>query len=114
MKTLIMYSRSYGCPFITVAKQVLGDFSIPYQEIYIDKDESAKQRVIAWTGFQSVPTLVVANAGDILPYEEPAPLEKGHSPRGINRGSMLTEASADQLKTWLVQHGFIEERALAE
>jgi hypothetical protein len=31
------------------------------------------------------------------------------SPRGINRGVMITEPNIDQLITWLAQHGFIEE-----
>lgn len=106
-KTLIMYSRSFGCPFITTAKRVLADYAIPYQEIFIDKDDSAQARVLAWTGFLSVPTLVVANAGELLPYAEISPLPKGASPRGIDRGAMLTEASGDELETWLRKHGFI-------
>ena len=35
------------------------------------------------------------------------PLAPGTSPRGINRGSMITEANIEQLEMWLVQHGFI-------
>jgi glutaredoxin len=106
-KELIMYHRTYGCPFVTVAKQVLRDYDVPYREIFIDQDMSARERVINWTGFQSVPTLVVTNPGEILPYEEPDYLERGFSPRGINRGSMITEPNIDQLTVWLKQHGFI-------
>ncbi|NWF70366.1 MAG: glutaredoxin family protein [Chloroflexi bacterium] len=108
-KELIMYHRTYGCPFVTVARQVLADYGVPYREVFIDQDAAARERVIAWTGFQSVPTLVVANPGELLPYEPPAYLEHGLSPRGINRGSMITEPSADQLTFWLKQHGFIAE-----
>jgi glutaredoxin len=109
---LIMYSRSFGCPFITVAKNVLSDYHVPYTEILIDKDAQAKARVIAWTGFQSVPTLVVAREGEQVPYTDVAPLDEGASPRGINRGPMITEASDDELKAWLVQHGFLSREAL--
>ena len=108
-KELIMYHRTYGCPFVTLAKQVLRDYNVAYREIFIDQDMSARERVVNWTGFQSVPTLVVANPGEMLPYEEPAFLERGLSPRGINRGSMITEPNIEQLTAWLKQHGFISE-----
>jgi glutaredoxin len=106
---LVMYSRTYGCPFITVAKRVLEDYQIPYRELYIDLDETAKARVLAWTGFLSVPTLVMAVTGQDLPYAEVAPLPSGASPSGIDRGAMLTEASAKQLLAWLKRHGFVDE-----
>lgn len=104
---LVMYSRTMGCPFINTAKNVLKDHAIPFREIFIDEDTEANARVLAWTGFLSVPTLVVAQADSDLPYEDPAPLAQGASPRGIDRGSMLTEASAAELTAWLKKHGFI-------
>ncbi|MBN8620868.1 MAG: glutaredoxin family protein [Anaerolineae bacterium] len=107
-RELVMYSRTVGCPFITVAKRVLDDYALPYREVFIDKDMEARERVLEWTGFLSVPTLVVAEAGSVLPYEAPAYLAPGASPRGINRGAMITEANIEQLSAWLVQHGFIE------
>lgn len=106
---LIMYSRSTGCPFVSLAKRVLDDYALDYHEIFIDRDEQARERVRDWTGFLSVPTLVVAPAGDILPVSDPAPIEKGISPRGIDRGPMITEPNMAQLLDWLKQHGFIEE-----
>lgn len=107
MYELVMYSRSSGCPYMSIAKKVLGEHDIPYSEIFIDKDPEAKQRVLEWTGFLSVPTIVVAEAGEILPYETPSPLESGASPRGIDRGAMITEARATELEAWLEKHGFI-------
>jgi glutaredoxin len=104
---LLMYSRSYSCPYITVAKRVLDDHAVRYREIFIDKDEVAKARVVEWTGFQSVPTLIVTTPGDLLPIAPPSFLAKGASPRGIDRGTMITEASADELTRWLRKHGFI-------
>lgn len=106
-KQLVMYSRTTGCPFITVAKRVLDDHALSYHEILIDKDMEARRRVLDWTGFLSVPTLVIAEVGEMMAYQMPTPLAPGTSPRGINRGSMITEANIEQLEMWLVQHGFI-------
>jgi glutaredoxin len=106
-KQLVMYSRTTGCPFITVAKRVLDDHALSYHEIFIDKDMEARHRVQEWTGFLSVPTLIVAEAGEVLPYAMPAPLPSGASPRGINRGTMITEGNIEQLEVWLTQNGFI-------
>ncbi len=106
-KVLVMYSRTYGCPFVSIAKRALHEHDVPYEEVFIDQDSDAKERVLAWTGFLSVPTLVVAEPGERLPYTAFAPLPEGASPRGIDRGPMLTEASADQITQWLQKHGFI-------
>lgn len=108
-RELVMYSRRMGCPYVTVAKRVLDDYHVPYREILIDMDDLARQRVLRWTGFLSVPTLVVADNGSDMPFQEPVPLPVGASPRGIHRGAMITEPSADQLTGWLAEHGFIAE-----
>ncbi|MCU0498498.1 MAG: glutaredoxin family protein [Anaerolineae bacterium] len=106
-KSLVMYTRTAGCPYVSVAKRVLEDYQVPYQEVFIDLDDAAKQRLLDWVGFLSVPTLIVAPIGEVLPYEAPAYLPKGDSPRGIDRGSMITEASHEQLLQWLIKHGFL-------
>lgn len=103
---LVMYSRLSPCPYVRTAKRVLERENVPYREILIDQDAAAKQRVIDWTGFQSVPTLVVARPGEDLPYEPPASLD-GASPKGVDRGSMLTEPGEITLENWLRHHGFI-------
>ena len=108
---LVMYTRTAACPFVSLAKRVLNDYALSYREVFIDKDDGARQRVLEWTGFLAVPTLVVANAGDVLPAEPPALLEKGTSPRGIDRGSMITEPNIDEFTRWLIKHGFISEAA---
>ncbi|MBN1285248.1 MAG: glutaredoxin family protein [Anaerolineae bacterium] len=107
-KELVMYTRTDGCPYITVAKRIFEREGIPYREIYIDHDPEAERRVREWTGFLSVPTLVIANPGEDLPYELVPPLPEGESPRGIDRGAMLTEGNAGQLKRWLRRHGFLK------
>jgi glutaredoxin len=106
---LVMYSRrTTACPFVSLAHRVLDEQHVPYRELYIDQDKTNEQRVLNWTGFLSVPTLIVARPGEDVPYEEPAPLAAGASPRGVDRGSMLTEPSEGQLLDWLRKHGFIE------
>jgi len=103
---LVMYSRTRPCPFVRTAKRVLDRENIPYREIFIDQDPEAEQRVIAWTGFKSVPTIIVARPGEVLPYEEPEPLT-APSPRGIDRGSMITEPGEVTFEKWLRKHGFL-------
>lgn len=106
-KELVMYTRTFGCPFVASAKRVLKKYDIPYREIYIDQNDEARERVLRWTGFLSVPTLIVAEPGADLPVEEPSPLPQGASPRGIDRGAMITEPSEAQFTTWLAKHAFI-------
>ncbi len=108
-KELVLYSRTTGCPFITIAKRVLRDYALPYREVFIDKDELYKKRVLDWTGFLSVPTIIVAHEGEDLPFEPFEPLESGRSPRGIDRGSMITEPNLEEFAQWLLKHGFISE-----
>jgi glutaredoxin len=106
-KELVMYSRTTGCGFVRIAKQVLKENKIPYREVLIDEDPQASLRVKIWTGFLSVPTLVITRPGEIVPITEPMPITPNNSPRGINRGSMISEASARQLLIWLQDNDFV-------
>jgi glutaredoxin len=106
-KEIVMYSRTYGCPYVRTAERVFARLKVPYREIHIDRDTDAKNRVVDWTGFESVPTIVVARPGEDLPCEQPASLARGRSPRGVNRGSMITEPTDEQLVDWLRQHQII-------
>lgn len=108
-KQLVMYLRTSSCPFVSLAKRVLNEYAVTYREVNIDQDDAAKARVLKWTGFMSVPTLIVAEAGEVLPYEPPAALAAGSSPRGIDRGTMITEPSQEQFTQWLQRHGFIDQ-----
>jgi len=105
---LVMYSRTRSCPYVRTAKRVLERENVEYREIHIDLDEDMKKRVVDWTGFQSVPTIIVAQPGEDVPYEDPTPLESGASPKGIDRGSMITEPGEIRLEDWLRKHGFID------
>jgi glutaredoxin len=106
-KEIVFYSRSYGCPYVSTAKRVLDRHHLSYREILINQVSEARKRVVGWTGFESVPTIIAAVKGHDLPCEPPDPLPAGASPRGINRGSMITEPSAAQLEEWLRQHAFV-------
>jgi glutaredoxin len=107
MKELVMYSRTRPCPWVRLAREALAHWDVPYREILIDQDATAQARLLHWTGFLSVPTLVVAAPGSDLPVTPPAPLPRGHSPMGVNRGSMLTEPTEAELHAWLRQNGFL-------
>jgi len=109
-KEILVYTRSLFCPYQRRADRVFERYNLTPRSILIDQDPEAEARVIGWTGFKSVPTIVVVRPGELLPYEEPAPLEVGASPRGIDRGSMITEATEEQLVEWLLRHGFISEK----
>lgn len=104
---LVMYIRTRGCPFMSTARLALARMQIPYREINIDTDEAARAWLLETVGFLSVPTLVLAHPGEDRPYAEPAALPPGSSPRGIDRGSVLTEPNSQQLAIWLEHHGFV-------
>ena len=108
-KQLIMYSRTHPCGYTKLAKRVLEKYKLDYLEIFIDQDEEACQRVIEWTGFESVPTIILANEGSVVPAEEPTYLEKGASPRGIDRGYMITEPGREEFLHWLQIRELIQE-----
>jgi glutaredoxin len=107
-QTLVFVNRSIGCPLSTLARRILEDHAVDYLERWYDTEPDVKSRLLQWTGFLSVPTLYVAGDNTNEPVEPPEPLDRGASPRGIDRGSMLTEPSADQLLAWLVRHGFVD------
>lgn len=109
-KHLILYSRAVPCPDCDRAKRFLDESRVPYTEIMIDLDPEANARVEQWTGFRSVPTLVVTRPGELLPLVEPRPLEPGRSPRGLDRGPLITEPDMVSLKHWLALHGFLAEQ----
>lgn len=111
MRQLVMYVRRNFCPYVGIARHVLDELGVPYREIDMDIDFAARERVVEWTGFLSVPTLVVAEVGEVVPYEPPTYLPRGHSPRGIDRGSMITEATDSELTRWLNKHGLIPHDA---
>jgi glutaredoxin len=97
------------CGTSTNTRRALTEWSVPAEYINIKEDRAAAARVRNWVGFESVPTVVIAEGESVEPFEPPAPLPAGTSPRGVDRGSMLTEASTDKLREWLVKHGLLAE-----
>jgi glutaredoxin len=105
---LVMYTRTRGCPWVSLARSVLKQENVPYREVFIDQDPDARQRLLDWVGFLSVPTLIVAAPDSDFPIEAPSSLAHGTSPRGIDRGTMITEPNAEQCLAWLRRQGFVE------
>lgn len=90
------------------------EHAIEFVEFDIDTDEEAYRKVIEWTGHESVPTLVIAPDDSVDPVETPAPLPAGRSPRGFDRGTMLTEPNPGQVAPFLERHGIAFARRDAQ
>lgn len=112
-RELVMYSRRQPCPQVTLARQTLRLHGLAWRELLIDEDAAARARLLAWTGFLSVPTLIVAGGGSDLPLHAPAALAAGSSPRGIDRGAMISEPGIAQLSAWLLRNGLLSPAGLA-
>ena len=104
MARLVVYVRSAFCPDVWRWQRWLSTHPVERLEIDIDQDDEAYARVRAWTGHESVPTLVIAPDDGLEPLEEPEPLP-GRSPRAIDRGSMLTEPNPGQVEAFLDRWG---------
>ena len=103
---LLVYMTPW-CPTCRDAQEALAEWKVAVCAINIARDREAAQRVRALTGFESVPTLVIAEDTGVEPFEPPAPLPPGSGPRGIDRGSVLTEPTRAQLRAWLIKHGLL-------
>ena len=106
-QTLIMYSRTIPCPDCERARALLTEHAVPFREVMIDLDAEARAFVENLTGFRAVPTLVVAPPNAAEPTGELKPLEQGRSPRGVDRGPVITEPDMVSLRRWLEKHGFL-------
>ncbi|MCC7362271.1 MAG: glutaredoxin family protein [Anaerolineales bacterium] len=106
-KTLLMYSRTVPCPDCSRTRQLLEENAVPFDEIMIDQDPAARALVEQLTGFLAVPTLVVARPNERRPLSPPRALEPGRSPRGVDRGPVITEPDMVGLRRWLAGHGFL-------
>lgn len=111
-RELVMYTRNWGCYYVGVARALLARHGIPCREIDIDADPTAREWLLQNVGYLSVPTLVIAAPGQVTPIAPALPLAPGQSPRGVDRGTILTEPSAEQLTAWLVRHGLLAAGAV--
>ncbi len=106
-QTRIKYTRTRPCPACARARALLTENSVPFREVMIDLDPEARSYVEKLTGFRAVPTLVVSPPNLGQPQVEAKPLEQGRSPRGVDRGPVITEPDMIGLRRWLAKHGFL-------
>ncbi len=105
MARLVVYLRSSFCPDVARWRRWVSDHPLQYTEIDIDRDDEGYEKVLAWTGHESAPTLVIAPDDGLDPIDEPAPLPGGRGPRAVDRGTMLTEPNPGQIGPFLDRHG---------
>jgi glutaredoxin len=108
MSTHLVLYMSPWCINCLDTQEALSEWQVEHKVIDIKKDKAAADRVRAWTGFESVPTLILAEGESMEPCLPPTPLASGVSPRGVDRGTMLTEPNRKQLRAWLVKNGILE------
>ncbi len=104
-RELVVYVRDGFCPDISRARRALESWRVPYREINI-RQEQARQRCMEWNNCLAMPVVVVARPGEDVPIEPPTPLQAGASPRDVDRGSIISEASEKGLRVFLARHGF--------
>jgi glutaredoxin len=97
------------CSSSADTQRALKEWGVPATFVNIKEDRAAATRLRGWVGFESVPTVVLAEEGALEPFATPEPLPAGSSPRGIDRGSLITEATRIQLRAWLVKQGVLQE-----
>lgn len=106
MARLVVYGSSIPCPDMARFQWWLQQFEVPsIQFIDIHREEWAYDRVVAWTGHASVPTLVIADDDGDEPVTPPAPIGPGERIRGNDRGTMLTEPNPGQIEGFLRRNG---------
>jgi glutaredoxin len=107
-KQLVVYMSPW-CGSSLDTQRALKEWGVLACFVNIKEDRVAAGRVKLWTGFESVPTLVIVDGDHVEPVEPPTPLPPGRSPRGVDRGSMITEPTRSELRAWLVKHGLLEK-----
>ena len=105
MARLVVYGRSSFCPDMMRWDHWLKRNPVEHVAFDIDTDRDALAKVVAWTGHQSVPTLVIAPDDGFDPIDEPSELPAGRGPRAVDRGTMLTEPNPGQVEAFLDRHG---------
>ena len=109
MSREVVVYMSPWCSSSADTQRALNEWGVPAKFVNIKEDRAAATRLRGWVGFESVPTVLLAEAGAVEPCCPPDSLPSGGSPRGVDRGSMITEASRVQLRAWLVKQGVLAE-----
>ncbi|MDM8519238.1 glutaredoxin domain-containing protein [Anaerolineales bacterium HSG6] len=108
-REIVMYARSSYCPSVALARDLLKRYNIPYREIDMYSDEMMVDRVKTWTHGYSVPTIIIANAGEDVPYTDFLARPTERTIKGYDRGPMITEPTNRELENWLHKHGFLDK-----
>lgn len=108
-KEIVMYIRGSYCAGVALARDLMNRYNIPYREINIDQDPLMAARVKEWTHHYSVPTLIIANKGQDVPYADFLPRPTERTIKGYDRGPMITEPNNRDLEDWLHKHGFLDK-----
>lgn len=108
-KELVMYIRGSYCPGVALARDLLTRYRVPFREVSIDQDPDAATRLKEWTNFYSVPTLLIAQPGEDVPYTDFLPRPTERSLKGYDRGPLITEPNNQDLENWLYKHGFLDK-----
>ena len=80
-KRLVMYMSPW-CSTSADTQRALNEWQVAATMVNIKEDRAAAARVKEWVGFESSPTLLIAEGDSLEPYEPPAPLAAGKSPLG--------------------------------
>jgi glutaredoxin len=108
-KEIVMYINGVYCPSVSLARSLMDRYHIPYREIDIGNNPAMAARVKEWTKFHSVPTLIIANPGEDMPYTDVLPCPTERPNRGYDRGPLITEPNNQELENWLHKHGFLDK-----
>lgn len=103
---LILVGRSVFCPDLIKVKEWLHAWNVPYREVHHDLNEDMASRLDEWLGSRTVPTLFVAEYGQIDPITAPAEANL-RALRDTDRGSMLHEPEEATLRAFLTRHGML-------
>jgi len=109
MTRQVVVYMSPWCSSSQDTQRALKEWGVPATFINVKDDRSAAIRLRGLVGFESVPTVVLVENGGTDPCEPPTDLPTGKSPRGVDRGSIITEATRMQLRSWLVKQGLLQE-----
>ena len=107
-KRVVVYMSPW-CYTSKDTQSTLNEWGVPATFINIKEDHAAAAHVRGWVGFESVPTIVIAEGEGVEPSRPRRRWWPAAVRRGVDRGSMMTEASRNQLRAWLVRHEFLAE-----
>lgn len=107
-KRLVVYMSPW-CYSSQDTQRALNEWGVAADFVNIKEDRAAAALLRGWVGYESVPTIVLAEGEGREPFAPPAPLAPGSSPRGIDRDSLITEPTRTQLRAWLAKHNLIAE-----